>query len=102
MATFVDNLSIIETAVYGKEMRPAIKEALLQSKEYADAITSKITALNKRVDELSGSGGGGDTPDDPGGGDTPTTTGCIVSGETFVVILASVTDYTASGEAIEI
>lgn len=105
MATFLDNLNIIETAVYGKEMRPAIKEALLQSKEYADSVVTKIETLNKRVDALSSSGGGGeipDNPDDPADGDTATSTGFFVSGTAFSIISAVAVNTTVSGEAIEI
>lgn len=65
MPNFIENINIIETAIYGKEMRPAIKEALLQSRDMVEKLSSKADKLNSRLDALSG--GGGDDGDEGGG-----------------------------------
>lgn len=66
MPSFIENINTILGAVYGKEMRPAIAEALIQSKGAVTSLNDLVNNLNSRVDALSG---GGTTPD-PGGGDS--------------------------------
>lgn len=63
MATFVDDIKIIETAVYGKEMRPAIVDALTKAKNQISDLLQQSNDLNLRVKELEDDGGGGDKPD---------------------------------------
>lgn len=66
MPSFIENINTILGAVYGKEMRPAIAEALIQSNGNMKSMTDLITNLNSRVDALSG--GGTDPGGDSGGG----------------------------------
>lgn len=66
MPTFQENIKTIETAVYGKEMRPAIKEALERTKIDIDNMIIQVNDLNKRVDEaLREPGEDPDKPDQP-------------------------------------
>lgn len=64
MATFQDNITTIQTAVYGKEMRPAISEALTQSWAEVINMAKSVDRLSKRIDALTGESGGGDAPID--------------------------------------
>lgn len=73
MPTFPENIDIIDTAIYGKEMRPAIKEALIQTKDLISSMVVKFEDLQKRVDDLSGGGGSPDNPDEPVDPDQPVT-----------------------------
>lgn len=66
MATFKDNVQIIQTATYGKEMRPAISEALTQSWDAVQIMMRAVDQLNSRIDSLPNGGGGTDDPDNPG------------------------------------
>lgn len=63
MATLEEDIEIIKTAVYGKEMRPAISDALTQSWAAVEDMIKSVDRLNERVDSLPGSGG--DDPDTP-------------------------------------
>lgn len=65
MATFDDNIKTIETAVYGKEMRPAISEALTQSRDAVKIMMGAVNQLNARIDNLPSGGGGTVDPDNP-------------------------------------
>lgn len=56
---FSENIHIIETAVYGKDMRPAIAEALREANGAIIAMTGWVNDLNARIDGLSGAGSGG-------------------------------------------
>lgn len=58
MATFQDNINTIQTATYGKEMRPAISEALTQSWDAVNIMMGAVDHLNARVDALAGGGSG--------------------------------------------
>lgn len=64
MADTVSIITTIKNATYGKEMRPAIAEGLLDCWATNINITVAIDKLSKRLDALSGgdSGGGGDAP----------------------------------------
>lgn len=56
MATLQEDINIINTAVYGKEMRPAISDAITQSWNAVKAMESRVDKLRKRVDDLYGEG----------------------------------------------
>lgn len=102
MATFQDNIKTIETAVYGKEMRPAISEALTQGWDAVKVMMGAVDQLNARVDALpsgGGSGGGGtvdpDNPDTPGGCD------CVYAGVPYRgVSQYAITNIAYAGEAM--
>lgn len=82
MPTFQENIKTIETAIYGKEMRPAIKEALEQTKIDIDNMITQVNDLNKRVDEALKEPGSPDDPDQP---DQPTVhTGSYVIGDATI------------------
>lgn len=98
MPTFDDNIKTIKNAVYGKEMRPAIAEALNQSKDTLEIMISAVDSLGKRVDSLPG--GGGDSPDPGGGGDSPS--GCYIVNDAIRSIDGSVTDFVSAGDATPI
>lgn len=68
MATLGEYIRIIRTAIYGKEMRPAIYNALIQSWSDVMAMEKSVDDLNKRIDALSGGGGSGGEAPDPGSG----------------------------------
>lgn len=66
MPTLEDNIQIIQTSIYGKEMRPAISEALTQSWNNVKSMMSEVDRLNARIDALPYPGGGsGVDPDKP-------------------------------------
>lgn len=52
MASMPENLLTISKAVYGKEMRPAIIDALSQSWDQVKTMISEVDALSARVDAL--------------------------------------------------
>lgn len=64
MATLQDNVKIIQNAIYGKEMRPAIVEALNQSWGTVQVMMNAVDHLNARVDALNGGDPGGGIPSD--------------------------------------
>lgn len=62
--SFYDDVYTIKNATYGKEIRPAISNALTASWDAVNAMMEHVDSLNARVDALTGGGGSGD-----GGGD---------------------------------
>lgn len=68
MAEFLENIATIRRAIYGKEMRPAIYEALLQDWEAVNTMTTAVDTLNSRIDSLPNNGG---TPGQGGSGTLP-------------------------------
>lgn len=79
MATFMENIKTIETAVYGKEMRPAIVEALMTARNQISDLTEQSKEILQRVDGLVDDGGGGDKPD------SEQTSGSIISRASIAV-----------------
>lgn len=74
MATFDENLYTIKNAVYGKEMRPAIAEALNEHNAMITILGSAVSMLEEQVNSLS--------PSEPGtpGPSYPTGVSCTVVG----------------------
>lgn len=93
MATFLDDIKIIETAVYGKEMRPAIAEALTQSWDAVGMMTGMVERLNERVDSLINA-----EPDNPDGPVQPTN-GCTIVGSSVILKSGLTTPLIAIGDA---
>lgn len=96
---FIDDVITIEKAVYGKDMRFAIANALMASHGALTAMMENVDELKVRVDALPS---GGETPDDPGSADQPPATGCMVYGDACISIDAPILPYVASGEAIPV
>lgn len=101
MPTFQDNIKTIQTAIYGKEMRPAISEALTQSWNNVMAMESSVEELNKRVDNLpsggGGSGGGGTV--DPNKPDVPTEACGVIVDDIIICVDSAITPLSAVGDA---
>lgn len=97
MATFQDNVKTIQTATYGKEMRPAISEALTQSWDAVKIMMRAVDQLNERIDALPdpGGGSGGDS-----GGDSPS--GSYVISDAIRCIDGAVTPFVSAGDATPI
>lgn len=93
MPTLKDDIEIIKTSVYGKEMRPAISDALTQSWSNMKSLIGAVDSLNARVDAIVD--GGGDKPE-------PIIAGGVVAGGAEVSINAAVKILITSGEAIAI
>lgn len=95
MPTFQDNIKTIETAVYGKDMRPAISEALTQGWDAVKIMMGAVDQLNSRIDSLSG--GGTVDPDNP---DQPIPSyGCYVAADAALMIGGATTPLSAVGDA---
>lgn len=95
---FVDDVVTIQTATYGKEMRPAIASALMASWGAINAMMDNVNELNARVDSLPSGGGSSDPPDNPGG----STTGNNFSGIAYSSIDAIIFNTIVAGEAIPV
>lgn len=90
MATFDDNIKTIQTAIYGKEMRPAISEALTKSWSAILSMMDSVEQLNTRVNNLPT--GGGEDPDKPSYENT-----CHMASDVLRIIsIADRTQYMAS------
>lgn len=103
MPSFEENINTIGTAVYGKEMRPAIKEALLQSQESVSIMDQKIDALQKQIDAITGGGGGGgEEPDPPDTPDTPSSASGDIVGHVIGIFGGNYTNACYAGQADKI
>lgn len=96
MATFQDNINTINTAVYGKEMRPAISEALTQSWNAVKIMMGSVDQLNARIDSLPSGGGSPEDPDKPM---DPIPTGSYIVSDTIECFDGVITELVAVDNA---